>query len=237
MAVHLPWKLGWTPRLWVAEGAIKLAFLSSAYLMAFLLNWEIAREHRQVPWLRIAWLALAANAGLSVIRIIIESSLRNLIWEKQKYDALFGLLRHLMIVPANTCLLIALLAMGWAYHRVGLGFKIEKRDYAAIGGVITLMIALLYFRAGLTEAQSPFSSGRWLQLVGLVLLSMCAAASFVLHRQAMQMGGGKLALVLRCLTFYTLLRGVLVLVYAGYRTTLLEGQMPSGSLSLEPWWQ
>src|SRR5262245_3005611 len=86
MTVHLPWLLGWTPRLSIAEGAIKLTFLSSAYLMAFLLNWEIAREHRQVQCLRVAWLALAANAGLSVIRVVIENPLRGLIWEKGKYS-------------------------------------------------------------------------------------------------------------------------------------------------------
>ena len=238
LALHLPWQLGWTPHFEIAEWAVRLMFLSSAYLLAFLLNLEIAAEYRQVRLLRVAWLALAANAGFSVVRIVIESSLLNLVWERYKPGPVFGLLQHLAIVPANTCLLLGLLAMGWAYHRTGLGFRIEKRDYAAIAGVLGLIIALIYFRAGLSQAQSPNTIGRGLQLIGLVLLSLSAAASFVLHRQALQMGGGKLALALRWLTFYTLLRGVLVLAQAGYRTTLLDGQASTElqSLLFEPWW-
>jgi hypothetical protein len=49
---------------------------------------------------------------------------------------------------------------------------------------------------------------------------------------AMQMGGGKLAVALRFLTLYTLLRGGLVLLQAGQRMTLLEGQQASGPYSV-----
>lgn len=239
LAVDLPWRAGWTPRHWVAESAIRTVCLCVAYALALALNLQIAAEYRQAPWLRVAWLALAGNAGMSVIRIIVESSLLNLIWPGYTRSPLWGLVQHLAIVPANAFLLLGLLTMWLAYHRVGLGFTIEKRDYAAIAGILVLIVTLMVFRAGLSEARSPYVISRWLQLTGLVLLSFSAAASLVLHRMAMQMEGGKLALALRFLTFYTLLRSVLVLFQAGRRMSLLDGQSASISYSLliELCWQ
>lgn len=239
LAVNLPWRMGWTPRHWVAESAIRTAFLCVAYIIALALNLEIAAEYRQTRWLRIAWLALAANAGISIVRIIVESALFNLLWPGYTRSPLLGLLRNLAIVPANAFLLLGLLAMWWAYRQVGLGFTAEKRDHAAIGGVLALIFALLFFHEGLSEANSPYAVSRWLQLSGLILLSLSAAASFVLHRMATQMDGGKLAAALRFLTIYTLLRGLLVLLQAGRRMGLTDG-LPAGlfhPLLFEVLWQ
>jgi hypothetical protein len=231
LAAHLPWWAGLTPRLWVTESAIKTGFLCLAYGLALSLNLEIAAEHRQTRWLRLAWLALAGNACVSIGRMVVESSLFNLIWPGYTRD-LWGLLQHLAIVPANAFLLFGLLAMWWAYREVGLGFALEKRDYVAIAGIMGLLVALMVFREGLSEARSPYAVSRWLQLIGLALLSLSAAASLATHRVAMQMGGGKLAVALRFLTFYTLLRGALVLFQAGQRMSLMEGQQASGSYSV-----
>jgi hypothetical protein len=180
----------------------------------------------------LAWLALAGNAAVSIVRIVVESTLFNLIWPDYTRDPLWGLLRHLTIVPANAFLLFGLLAMWWAYHQVGLGFAIKKRDYAAIAGILGLLIALMFFHEGLSEARSPHPLSRWLQLIGLALLTFSAAASLATHRMAMQMGGGKLAVALRFLTLYTLLRGVLVLIQAGQKMSLMDGQQPGVSYSI-----
>jgi hypothetical protein len=214
LGAHLPFILDWTPRLEIYEGAITTFFLFWAYLFALTLNLEIASEYKDALWLRISWLALAANAGISVIRMIIESRVFDLYWEGYRDGHIFGLLQHIAIVPANACLLLGLLAMGWSYQRVGLGFRIEKRDYAAIIGLFILIILLFYFREGLTQAESPYPISRYLQLIGLGLLSLSAAASIVIHRMAKQMDGGKLGIALRLLALYTLMRGVLVLAQA-----------------------
>lgn len=227
LACNLPWRAGLAPRQWVAEGVIKTGFLCIAYVMALALNLEIAAEHRQTRWLRLAWLALAANAAVSIVRILVESSLSNLIWPGYTRSPLWGLLQHLAIAPANAFMLFGLLAMWWAYNQVGLGFVIKKRDYAAIAAVLGLLVGLMVFREGLSEARSPYAVSRWLQLVGLALLTFSASASLATHRMAMQMGGGKLAVALRFLTFYTLLRGALVFLQACQRMTLMEGQSPS----------
>ena len=232
LAAHLPWWAGLTPRLWVTESAIKTGFLCLAYGLALSLNLEIAAEYRQARWLRLAWVALAGNAGISIVRMVVESSLFNLIWPGYTRDPLWGLLQHLAIVPANAFLLFGLLAMWWAYHEVGLGFALEKRDYAAIAGILGLLVALMIFREGLSEARSPYMVSRWLQLVGLTLLSFSAAASLATHRVAMQMGGGKLAVALRFLTLYTLLRSTLVLLQVGQRMSVMEGQQTSDSYSI-----
>ncbi len=232
LAIHLPFRAGVTARSWVMESAIRTGFLCLSYMLALALNLEIAAEYRETRWLRVAWLALAANAGVSVVRIIVESSLFNLIWPGYTRDPLWGLLQHLTIVPANVLLLFGLLAMWWAYHQVGLGFAIEKRDYAAIAGILVLLASLMVFREGLSEARSPYPTSRWLQLMGLALLSFSAAASLATHRMAMQMGGGKLAVALRLLTLYTLLRAVLVLVQAGQRISTIDGQQGSAFYSI-----
>src|SRR5262249_49578959 len=223
LGCHLPWRAGLTPRLWVTESAIRTGFLCLAYGLALALNLEVAAEYRQTRWLRVAWLALAGNAGVSIARIVVESALINLIWPGYTRSPLWGLLQHLAIAPANAFLLFGLLAMWWAYHQVGLGFTIEKRDYAAIAGVLGMIVALVIFREGLSEAHSPYVISRWLQLIGLALLSFSAAASLVLHRMAMQMSGGKLAVALSFLTFYTLLPRGVVLIPAGPRMLFLCG--------------
>jgi hypothetical protein len=239
LALNLPARAGLTPRFWVAESAIRTVFLCLAYALALALNLEVAAEYRQTRWLHVAWLALAANAGVSVVRIIVESACLNLIWPGYTRTPLWGLLQHLTIAPANIFLLSGLVAMWWAYHQVGLGFSVKRQDYVAIGVVLAMAVALMLSREGLSQAHSPYAISRWLQLAGLILLSLSAAASFVLSRMAMQMGGGKLAVALRFLTFYTLLRGVLVLIQAGQRMSLLDGR-PAGRvypLFLEVFWQ
>jgi hypothetical protein len=123
-------------------------------------------------------------------------------------------LQHLAIVPANFALLVGVAAMCWAYHQVGLGFEIERRDWLMMSGVAALLIALMTFREGLTEAQSPIVTSRYLQLSGLVLLALATTVSIVLQRMAAGMGGGRLAMALRVLTLYALLRAALVLLGA-----------------------
>lgn len=213
LAINLPWTFGWTARHYIAAHLIRLALSCVALGLACAINLEIAEEYRNARWLRLAWLALAANAGISVLRMIAESPLWQLSWPEYTLP-IRGLLQHLAIVPANFALLLGMAAMCWAYHQVGLGFEIERRDWLMMGGVAALLIALMTVREGLTEAQSPIVTSRYLQLSGLILLALATAVSIVLQRMAMGMGGGRLAAALRVLTLYALLRSALVLLGA-----------------------
>jgi hypothetical protein len=219
MAVHLSlWFALYTaqqfsPIPWlVAVEAVVLALGGAlAYGLALKLNLEIAAEYRNVRWLRLAWLMLAANAGLSILRPILMQGINSFVEEPQN-KALLGLLNHLLIFPANTALLIGVLAMWWAYHKAGLGIKIKPRDYALMAGFLGLMLAIALLREGLTEARSPYSFASALQLLGLGVICIATALSIVLHRLAQQMGGSGLALSLRWLVAYLWLRNLLVLM-------------------------
>jgi len=213
LAVNLPWTFGWTGRHFSTAYAVRLTLSCLALGMACAMSLEIAAEYRNALWLRVAWLALAANAGFSVLRVIAESPLWQLSWPEYTLP-LRGLTRHLAIVPANFALLLGVVAMCWAYHQVGLGFEIERRDWLTMSGIAALLIALITFREGLTEAQSPFASSRYLQQSGLILLALASAVSIVLQRMAAKMGGGWLATALRLLTLFALLRVALVLLGA-----------------------
>ena len=202
---------------WPHERALASRLRNTAsifgFALALLLNLEIAREYRQTPLLRLAWLALAANAGLSVIRMMLEGHWLQLIWSGYT-TPVRGLWQHLAIVPANLCLLVGLVAMCLAYHRVGVGLEIARRDYAMIAVIAAVLIALLTYREGLTEANSPYPAGRYLQQLGLMLLALISAVSVLLHGMAIRMGGGLLARVLMLITLYALGRSSLVLLNA-----------------------
>lgn len=217
LLLHLGTDFGWWPHSQAMEWLFRNSASIFAYVVALALSLEVAGEYRGAPLLRVAWLALAANAGISVVRMILEGPWIGLLWSG--YDrALRGLCQHLAIVPANVALLIGVLAMCLAYHRVGLGFEVARRDYALMGMIAAVLIALLTFRSGLTEAQSPYLTGRYLQQTGLVLLALVSAVSVLLHRMALQMGGGQLARVLMLLTLYALARSTVVLLGALRRT-------------------
>ena len=217
LALLLWLQLSVTFNWWPHEPGLASRFRNTAsivgFALAFLLNLEIAREYRQTRLLRWAWLALAANAGISVIRMILEGHWLKLIWPDYT-TPVRGLWQHLAIVPANVCLLVGVAALCLAYHRVGVGLEIRRRDYALIAIIAAVLIALLTYREGLTEANSPYPAGRYLQQLGLILLALISAMSVLLHGMALRMGGGLLARVLLLITLYAMGRSTLVLLSA-----------------------
>ena len=233
--VVLAWLISEVSGLSKMEALFKLIGAVAAYTTAFVMTLRIAREHRQVRGtasrrnieklaptippergttylLRVAWLAMAANAGIFILRPLVETSLWNQIAPGYSQSPLQGFLLHLLIIPANCFFLAGVLAMWKTYSGIGLGFRIQGRDFAAMAAILALMFALMFYREHLTESQSPILTSRLLQPFGLALLSICAAMSLVLYRISMQMGGGRLAVALRWLTAFALLRASLVLL-------------------------
>ena len=231
--LYLPAAFGWTPRFRLTEAIVMTAAGVVAFGIALLLSLEVAAEYRQSRWARLAWLMLAASAALSLLKRSIGSPLFDLMTEGYRTSPLRGLLDNLLVVPANLCLLAGLLAMWWSFHRIGLGFKVEKRDYAAMTGVAALFLTLLLFRESLSQGQSPYLLSRIAQPVGLGLLALISAFGLVLYRYAIQMGDGRLAAVMRWLMVYVLLRGVLVLVRS-FSSPKLPLMLDS-PLDLEEW--
>jgi hypothetical protein len=220
-ALYLPAAAGWTSRFRLTEAIIMTIAGVLAFGMALLLSLTVAAEYRQARWARLAWLLLAANAALSLVKRSVGSPLFDFVMEGYRTSPLRGLLDNMLAVPANLCLLAGLLAMWWAFHRIGLGFKIERRDWVAMIGVAALFLTLLVFRENLSQGQSPYLISRVMQPLGLGLLGLISALGLVLHRYAVQMSDGRMAAVMRWLMAYVLLRGVLVLA-----RSLLSPRLP-----------
>lgn len=183
-----------------------------AYALAFLICWHVAEEYRGTKWMRWAWLALTIDAGLSLLRPFA----RPMALLGQPVDLYvtpphYALFLHLVLVPANFCLLLGLLAIWWAYRETGLGFRLRWRDGVAILGLLVLMLLFFIFRDLLTEAQAVYRLTSVLQLIAQLQMFLIAAASLLLYRVSIQMGSGKLAMVLRWMTIYALFRLGMVL--------------------------
>ena len=194
--------------------ALRVIGSFSAYGLALLVCWRIADEYREAKWMRLAWLALTLNAGLSLLRPFVRPLP---IWgqpaELYNTPPEYALLMHCILVPANFCLLLGLLAIWWAYHEIGLGFRLGKRDILTVLGLFALMGAFFVFGDLLTEAQAYYRATTILQVVAQVQMFLIAAASLLLHRVSVQMGSGRLAIALRWMTIYALGRlGMVLLV-------------------------
>jgi len=213
-ALFLYSSLGQTPRLRMIEAIIMTVSGLAAYGIALLLSLEISTEYRRSPWARAAWLLLAASAAISLLKRSAGTPLLDFVDAEYRTGPLRGLIDNLMVVPANLCLFAGLLALWWAIHRIGLGFRIGRRDWAMMAGVTGLFLLMFIFREDLSQGRSPYLLSRILQPVGLGLLGLASAFGVVLHRYAVQMGDGRLAAVMRWLMFYVLFRGALVLVRA-----------------------
>jgi hypothetical protein len=230
--LYLPAALGLTPRFLFAEAVVMTAAGILAFGTALLLSLEVAGEY-QSRWARLAWLMLAASTALSLMKRCVGSPLFDFLMGGYRVSPLRGLLDNALVVPSNLCLLGCLLALWWSIHRLGLGFRIEPRDYAAMAAVAGLFLTLVLLRGNLSQGQSPYIISRFLQPIGLGLLAGVSAIAVALRRYTLRMGDGKLATVIVWLMVYVLLRGALVLARSILRPKLpLVLDSPSG---LEAW--
>lgn len=199
LGLHLPVLFGGMPH---RQETSELYFFGATeavgYALAFLLYAAASREYSHDKWMRWGWRFVAANALVSIGRNTISTPLLNSVWPGYLDSPLSEFHHRVVIFIANSFLLLGLLSLWWGYQRVGLGFRIGRRVYAEIALILVLMLALIFSVRG-----DP---------TGLMVLSAAAVASVVLYDMAVQMGGGKLAVSLRLLTFYALLRATLVLI-------------------------
>lgn len=202
----------WEPGKMISGMIVAVAALL-AYALAFWLCLVVAAEHRHARRMQIAWWLLAANAGLSVIRSIVESPWVGLLLPD---SSVRGLLIQIVIFPANACLLAGSIAMWLALRSVGLPARLKPIDWFLIGLVILLSVMQVIFRGGFSEADSPYLLARYAQPFGIPIFAGYSVLGAVLYRMAVEMGGGRLSLAIRCLVFYMLLRAINVVVSNGY---------------------
>lgn len=216
----------WIPYNPLAKWSVRNGALIVAFTVAGILFTAAAREYKDTRWLRYAWLSLAANAWLAVVRTLTESvmamrkistskwgrNLPDLIENifKQSDTSFLSTLHQASILSGNTFLLMGLLAMWWAYHKTGLGFRLERRDYPIMVIVFGIMATIFAFRGQLATAKHPNIFIWYVEQLSLFILALVTVLSVTLHRFSMQMGGGKLATSLRCIIIYALTRNILV---------------------------
>lgn len=192
-----------------------------AYAIALLICWWVAGEYRGVKWMRLAWLALTCNAAFSLIRPFSRPiAMLGQTVDLYSTPPQYALFLHLVLVPANFCLLLGVLAIWWACRETGLGFVLRWPDYVALAGLLALMVAFFRYSHILTEAQAYYRTTGILQLIAQVQMFLLAAASFLLHRVAIQMGSGRLGLVLRWMAAYAVMRLGMVLIVSVARKSL-----------------
>jgi hypothetical protein len=175
-----------------------------AYALAACFCLQIASEYRRQPALRLAWLLLAANAIVSIVRHALEMS-----WFEQSPH--LHLYRQIAITLALLFLLGGMWTMAYAFLRTSLGFRIHRIDVVAVATVFALVSLILFYRDHLSEAHLPLLAPKNVQLFSQVVIAVAGASAVLLHRIILDMGGGKLAIAMRFLVGHTVGRVVLVL--------------------------
>jgi hypothetical protein len=90
-----------------------------------------------------------------------------------------------------------------------MGFSVRWFD--CVGVVAAAAIIVWLFRSHLSHAQTGHGVVAMLQQVSLGLLLSIGGVGLLLHSLAMQMGGGRLGVVMRCVAMYALTRSLLTL--------------------------
>ena len=182
--------------------AVGQACCVAAYLIGLLSCWRGALLYPKDSPIRLGWLAMGANCVLSAFRhaaLIPKQFVRS----TDRIDIVSQTLQ----LPALIFVLLGLGAMWWGVYRLGLGFRVRWWECSAIASSAA-MIAWT-FRDNLSHAHSANGVLTVLQLISLTLLIAIAGVGLLLHGLAMQMGGGRLAVVMRSVAVYALIRSLL----------------------------
>jgi hypothetical protein len=182
--------------------AIGQAFCVVAYLIALLSCLRAAALYPARSPIRLGWLAMAANCLLSLVRhtALIPEHTAGVHYR-------IHLISQTLQLPALISVLLGLAAIWWGIYRLKLGFRVRWWEFVAIvAGALTIS---WLFRQNLSHAHSAHSILTLLQALSLTLLIAIAGVGLMLHNLAMQMGGGRLAVVMRCIAAYALTRWLL----------------------------
>lgn len=184
------------------SAAVGEAFCVTAYLIGFLSCRRVAALYPQASPIRWGWLAMSINCVLSLCR---HTALipKRLMLATDTVDFISQTLQ----LPALIFVVLGLGAMWWGVYRLGLGFRVRWWECAGILAAAALITWT--FRNNLSHAHSSHGILTILQAVSLTLLIAIAGFGLLLHSLSMQMGGGRLAVVMRSVAAYALTRSLL----------------------------
>ncbi len=182
----------------------------AAYFIGLLSCRHVAELYPSRSPVRLGWIALGGNCLLSSFRHIALNPLFERVAGGK--DRVYLISQSLQL-PGLILVLLGMGAMWWGMYRLRLGFKVRWYEYAAIPPAAALVAWT--FRKDLSLAHSGHGILTILQPISLGLLIAISGAGLLLHSLSVKMGGGRLAVVMRCLAVYAFTRSALTLSEGG----------------------
>ena len=176
-----------------------------AYACATHVCAKIASDYRDRSTMRLAWRLIAASAGFAVIRHSFEALALAAGWVDTLLTTLVSL-RQIPIVISLILLTAGLVAVWSSFASIGMGLRFRGADVLVLGIIIAFVPSILSLRDEMSDAQSVYPVIRHLQSASPLLLAAPALVSLALHRIGQEMGGGQLAVSLRCMVAFLLMR-------------------------------
>jgi hypothetical protein len=196
--------------------AIGQTFCVAAYMVALFSCWRAAALYPKTSPVRLGWLAMGGTCFLSMFRhVALNPFFERLAGTRDRVY----LISQTLQLPALILLLLGMLAIWWGVYRLGLGFRIRWLDcfgIACVAGIVPWA-----FRNDLSHAHSVHGVSTVFQAVSLGLLIAIGSVGLLLNGLSLQMGGGRFAVVMRCIAVAALTRSILTLSEGGREGYLL----------------
>jgi hypothetical protein len=190
-------------RLWL-QGAMHGA-TAACYAGATWYGVKIAADYPDSSAMKLAWRLIAAHAVFALLRHAYESLAVATGWMTGQATTL-ATLRQIPIVVSLILLAAGLVAMWSSFTAIGIGLRFRMGDYLLLGLILALVPLILSQQQEMVDSRSSYSFIRRLQAASPGLLAVPAAVSLILHRISREIGGGQLALSLRLLALFLLMR-------------------------------
>jgi len=166
---------------------------------------KIAADYPDSSSMKLAWRLIAAHAVFAALRHGFESMAVVMGW-MTNYPITLVSLRQIPIVVSLILLAAALIALWSSFTVIGIGLRFRVADYVLLGMILALVPLILVQQQEMVDSRSAYVFIRRLQAASPGLLAVPAAVSLVLHRISQEVGGGRLALSLRLLALFLLMR-------------------------------
>lgn len=186
------------------------ALCIAAYVIALQSCRRVALSYPKGSPMRLGWLAFCGNCLLSVFRhLALHPSLEPILGTRERVY----LASQTLQLAALLCLLFGIVSIWWGVYRLGLGFRVR---WVEIAGIASAAVIIAWtFRNNLSHARSLYSVLPVLQAASLALLVAIGGVGLLLNSLSAQMGGGRLAVVMRAVAVYALTRTALTLTQSG----------------------
>ena len=173
-----------------------------AYAIAAMFCCRIVADYPSRSPMRTAWSLLLASSLVAILRngyeywVVLAGPVANMVpvW------------RHIPLLLSLLLLMAALLVMWRSLAALGFGLRFRLIDVALMGMILCLAIWIWSLRSGLADASSPLAAVRVLQLLSPPLIAGSALLAVVLLRVSEEMDGGSLAVSLRYLVAFLVIR-------------------------------